>query len=175
VVKLKDLLVEKRQLLPKVKKAGVFKNDDADAYLKELTDLIGKPTYSSDKEHGWYNPTLPKKYGKYTMLTTKVDKVYIIDEAIPHSFPADHIDYVYTTYTVPEWKPKDGKHTIDTDLFKQFAGVTGSIIIDGLKGTVTARCGDLVANDITINFVLDVVAGKIKPDKEEYAKRILGK
>jgi hypothetical protein len=27
---------------------------------------------------------------------------------------------------------------------------------------------------LTINFVLDVVAGKIKPDKEEYAKRILG-
>ena len=175
MVKLKDLLVEKRQLLPKVKKAGVFKNDDADAYLKELTDLIGKPTYSSDKEHGWYNPTLPKKYGKYTMLTTKVDKDYIIDEAIPHSFPADHIDFVYTTYAVPEWRPKDGKHTIDTDLFKQFAGVTGSIIIDGLKGTITARCGDLVANDITINFVLDVVAGKIKPDKEGYAKRILGK
>ena len=74
----------------------------------------------------------------------------------------------------PEWKPKDGKHTTDVELFKQFAGVTGSIIIDGLKGTITARCGDLVANDITINFVLDVVAGKIKPDKEEYAKRILG-
>ena len=171
MVKLKDLLFEKRQLL----KAGVFKNKKADAYLKELTDLIGKPTYSSDMEHGWYNPTLPKQYGKYTMLTTKVDKVFIIDEAIPHSFPADHIDFVYTTYAVPEWRPKDGKHTIDTDLFKQFAGVTGSIIIDGLKGTITARCGDLVANDITINFVLDVVAGKIKPDKEEYAKRILGK
>ena len=67
MVKLKDLLFEKRQLL----KAGVFKNKKADAYLKELTDLIGKPTYSSDKEHGWYDPTLPKKYGKYTMLTTK--------------------------------------------------------------------------------------------------------
>jgi len=170
MIKLKELIFEQQIN----EEAGVFKNKKADAYLKELTDLIGKPTYSSDKEHGWYDPTLPKKYGKYTMLTTKVDKVYIIDEAIPHSFPADHIDYVYTTYTVPEWKPTDGRHTIDVELFKQFAGVTGSIIIDGLKGTVTARCGDLVANDITINFVLDVVAGKIEPDKKEYAKRILG-
>jgi hypothetical protein len=74
---------------------------------------------------------------------------------------------------VPEWKPKDGKHTIPTQLFEDFAKVTGSIIIDGLKGTVTARCGDLVANDVTIKFVLDVVAGDIKPDKEIYAKRIL--
>ncbi len=31
-----------------------------------------------------------------------------------------------------------------------------------------------MANDITINFVLDVVRGKVKPEKEEYAKRILG-
>jgi len=170
MIKLKSLISEQKIN----EEAGVFKNKGADKYLKELMGVLGKSTYKSDKEYGWYNPTLPKQYGKYKMLTTKVDKVFIIDEAIPHSFPADHIDFCYTTYTVPEWKPKDGKHTIDVELFKQFAGVTGSIIIDGLKGTITARCGDLVANDITINFVLDVVAGKIKPDKEEYAKRILG-
>ena len=163
MIKLKNLLFE-----------GVFKNKDADKYLDELMDMLGEPTYESEKECGWYDVTLPETYGKYTMLVRKVDKVYIVDESVPHSFPKDHRDFVYTTYSVPEWKPKDGKHTIDTDLFKQFAGVTGSIIIDGLKGTVTARCGDLVANDITINFVLDVVKGKVKPEKEEYAKRILG-
>ena len=160
MIKLKDILNE-----------GVFKNKDADKYLTELTELLGKPTYTSDKEHGWYDVTLPKIYGKYKMLITKVDKVYIVDESVKHSFPADHRDFVYTTYSVPEWQQDKG---IDTELFKKFAGVTGSIIIDGLKGTVTARCGDLVANDITINFVLDVVRGKVKPEKEEYAKRILG-
>ena len=153
---------------------GVFKNEDADKYLTELTKLLGEPTYTSDKEHGWYDVTLPDTYGEYKMLTTKVDKVYIVDESVKHSFPADHRDYVYTMYSVPEWQQDKGKHIIDTELFKQFAGVTGSIIIDGLKGTVTARCGDLVANDITINFVLDVVRGKVKPKKDEYAKRILG-
>ena len=164
MIKLKKLLKEQK----------TFDNTKADKYLQELLELLGEPTYKSSKEYGWYDATLPKQYGKYTMLTTKVDKVFIIDEAIPHSFPANHIDFCYTTYTVPEWKTKNGKHTIDVELFKQFAGVTGSIIIDGLKGTITARCGDLVANDITINFVLDVVAGKIQPDKKEYAKRILG-
>ena len=182
MLKLKDLLTESNvwdrkfgEPLPTLKlEQKTFSNVKAEKYLEELLELLGEPTYKSSKEYGWYNPTLPKQYGNYKMLTTKVDKVFIIDEAIPHSFPADHIDFCYTTYAVPEWKPKDGKHTIDVELFKQFAGVTGSIIIDGLKGTITARCGDLVANDITINFVLDVVAGKIKPDKEEYAKRILG-
>ena len=164
MIKLKDILNE-----------GVFKNKDADKYLTELTELLGKPTYTSDKEHGWYDVTLPKIYGKYKMLITKVDKVYIVDESVKHWFPADHRDFVYTTYSVPEWQQDKGKHIIDSELFKKFADVTGSIIIDGLKGTVTARCGDLVANDITINFVHDVVKGKTEASKDEYAKRILGK
>ena len=68
---------------------------------------------------------------------------------------------------------KDGKSTIDPDLVGKFAGVTGSIIVDGLKGEVTARCGDTVANDVTLNFVLDCINGNAIPSKEEYAKRIL--
>ena len=98
-----------------------------------------------------------------------------MDEHIEHSFPADHIDYVYSMIAIPEIQAKDGKSTIDPDLVGKFAGVTGSIIVDGLKGEVTARCGDTVANDITLNFVLDSIKGKIEPTKEEYGKRILGK
>ena len=47
------------------------------------------------------------------------------------------------------------------------------IIVDGLKGEVTARCGDLIANDVTLNFVVDSINGNTIPSKEEYAKRIL--
>ena len=183
MIKLKNILNEhywnERKFgepLPKLQiNEGVFQNQDADKYLTELTELLGEPTYQSDKEHGWYDVTLPETYGNYKMLTTKVDKVYIVDESIKHSFPADHRDFVYTTYSIPEWQQDKGKHIIDSELFKKFADVTGSIIIDGLKGTVTARCGDLVANDITINFVHDVVKGKTEASKDEYAKRILGK
>ena len=46
-------------------------------------------------------------------------------------------------------------------------------IIDGLKGEATARCGDTVANDVTLQFVLDSIDGKIEPTKEEYKNRIL--
>ena len=41
MIKLKDLLNE-----------GVFKNKDADKYLDELMDILGEPTYESDKEYG---------------------------------------------------------------------------------------------------------------------------
>ena len=177
MIKLKKLLKEnywERKVgepLPRLKiteEAGVFKNKDADSYLKTLNDMLGDATYKSDKEYGWYDVTLEDPY-----YVKNLDKVYIIDESVPHSFPAPHRDFCYSVYSVPEWEPKDGKHTIPTQLFEDFAKVTGSIIIDGLKGTVTARCGDLVANDVTIKFVLDVVAGDIKPEKEIYAKRIL--
>ena len=74
---------------------------------------------------------------------------------------------------IPQIQAKDGKSTIDPDLVGKFAGVTGSIIVDGLKGEVTARCGDTVANDVTLNFVLDCINGKTEPSKEEYGNRIL--
>jgi hypothetical protein len=161
MIKLKNLILEQER---------IFQNKDANTYLKELINMLGQPTYKSNKEYGWYNIILPEKYN-----VTKVDKIYIIDESINHSFPKPHRDYVYTMYTIPEWKQNIGKHVIDSELFKQFADVTGSIIIDGLKGTVTARCGDIIANDITIKFVLDVISNQVEPTKEEYSKRILGR
>jgi hypothetical protein len=57
-------------------------------------------------------------------------------------------------------------------LHDDLARVTGSIIIDGLKGEVTARCGMMVKNAVTLGFVEDVVRNKINPNKDEYARRI---
>ena len=110
---------------------------------------------------------------KYEYKVKKVDKLYILDESIAHSFPANHTDYCYSTLKIPQIQAKDGKSTINPELVGKFAGVTGSIIIDGLKGEATARCGDTVANDVTLNFVLDSINGKIEPSKEEYGNRIL--
>jgi len=53
--------------------------------------------------------------------------------------------------------------------------VTGSIIVDLLKQEVTARCGDVTANAITLGFVQDQPKmGKLtkKQLKDEYARRI---
>ena len=169
MIKLKDLLTKKKSLKEE------FTNKDSNEYRVELVDLIGKPSYETSEEAGWIAPTLPKEYGTYTMNITKVDKVFIIDESIPHSFPADHRDYVYTQYAVPAWQKSKGAHNVEPAMIADFAKVTGSIIIDPLKGTITARCGDLVANDKTIQFVLDVVDGKVQPTKEEYSNRILDK
>ena len=171
MIKLKDLLFEQeeKKIHPLVSN---WENEKAQKYASLLIDKYGEPDVKGGKMLLWKDVTLIDEE-KYEYKVKKIDKLYVLDEHIEHSFPADHIDYVYSTLKIPQIQAKDGKSTIDPDLVGKFAGVTGSIIVDGLKGEVTARCGDLVANDVTLNFVLDCINGNAIPSKEEYAKRIL--
>tara|TARA_R110000782_G_scaffold40959_1_gene94374 strand:+ start:23 stop:592 length:570 start_codon:yes stop_codon:yes gene_type:complete len=173
MIKLKSLLFEQeeKKIHPLVSN---WKHKKAQKYASILIEKYGEPNVKGGEMLLWEDITLIDEEN-YQYKVKKIDKLYVIDEHIEHSFPADHIDYVYSTIAIPEIQAKDGKSTINPDLVGKFAGVTGSIIVDGLKGEVTARCGDTVANDITLNFVLDSIGGKIEPSKEEYGKRILGK
>jgi hypothetical protein len=176
MIKLKDLLFEQeeKKIHPKV---SHWKNEMAQKYASILLEKYGDDGEKYDTIFGdsmimWKDVELIDEE-KYKYKVRKIDKLYVLDEHIEHSFPADHIDYVYSTLKIPQIQAKDGKSTIDPDLVGKFAGVTGSIIVDGLKGEVTARCGDTVANDVTLNFVLDAINGKVEATKEEYGKRIL--
>ena len=68
---------------------------------------------------------------------------------------------------------------IPNDMLETLGHASGSIIYDGLKMEVTARCGSLYANAATLGFVKDLVDGVIKVNKEqakkEYAARIKSK
>ena len=171
MIKLKDLLFEQeeKKIHPLVSN---WKHEKAQSYASVLIDKYGEPKVKGKRMLLWEDLNLIDEEN-YQYKVKKVDKVYIIDEHIEHSFPADHIDYVYTTIKIPQIQAKNGKSTIEPELVGKFAGVTGSIIVDGLKGEVTARCGDLVANDVTLNFVLDAINGKVEPTKDEYGNRIL--
>ena len=172
MIKLKSLLFEQeeeRKIHPIVSN---WKNEKAQKYASILIEKYGEPKVKGKKMILWEDLELIDEES-YEYKVKKIDKVYIIDESIAHSFPAEHTDYVYSTLKIPQIQAKDGASTIKPELVGKFAGVTGSIIVDGLKGEVTARCGDLVANDVTLNFVLDSIDGKIEPSKETYAKGIL--
>jgi len=71
------------------------------------------------------------------------------------------------------------KIKVPSKLYDTLGYVTGSIIIDGLKETVTARCGSLYANAATLGFVRDMVNGDVTDEpeaaKKEYALRITKK
>ena len=172
MIKLKSLLFEqeeKKKIHPLVSN---WKNEKAQSYASVLIEKYNEPKVKGEKMLLWEDVTLIDEK-KYQYKVKKIDKLYIIDEAIAHSFPADHIDYCYSTLKIPQIQAKDGVSTIKPELVGKFAGVTGSIIIDGLKGEATARCGDLIANDVTLNFVIDCINGNTIPSKKEYARRIL--
>ena len=171
MIKLKSLLFEeeKTKIHSLVSK---WKYDKAKDYASKLIEKYGLPKVKGEKMLLWENLNLIDE-DNYQYKIKKVDKVYVLDEEIEHSFPADHIDYCYSTIKIPQIQAINGASTIDPKLVGAFAGVTGSIIIDGLKGEATARCGDLIANDVTLNFVMDCILGKTIPSKQEYARRIL--
>ena len=171
IITLKSLIVEQEE--QKIHSlVSKWKNKKAQEYASVLIEKYGTPDVKGGEMLLWEDVKLIDEE-KYKYKVKKVDKLYIIDESIKHSFPAEHIDYCYSTIKIPQIQAKDGKSTINPELVGKFAGVTGSIIIDGLKGEATARCGDTVANDVTLNFVLDSINGTTIPSKEEYAKRIL--
>jgi len=93
-------------------------------------------------------------------------ETYIVDESIPHDFPEPHRDFLYTAKKIK----------VPTRIGDTLLHVTGSIVVDGLKETVTARCGSLNANALTLGFVEDLAKGKVVNNKaiakKEYAKRI---
>ena len=134
-----------------------WKHKDAKGYAEKLIDEYGQPDEVTETMLKWNKLG---SFGDGEMET------YVIDESIPHSFPAPHRDYVYTTM----------KMKVDSDMLDTLGHVTGSIIYDGLKETVTARCGSLYANAATMGFVKDMIDGKVPVEdevaKKEYADRI---
>lgn len=128
-----------------------FKNKNVGEYAKKLIKALGKPSGS----------------GKYFLIWEDVGKknynIEIKNEYIAHNFPSKHHDFVYTSYKFPKLTPE-----IACKLIK----VSGSIIPDLLSKKVSARCGSLTANSVTLSFVQDVIDGKIRPTKANYAKRM---
>ena len=137
-----------------------WKHDDAKAFAESLIKDYGQPDEVTQTMVKWY------KLGAFGGDGTKEMETYVVDESIPHSFPDPHRDFVYTVMEI-----KVPSHMLDT-----LGHVTGSIVYDGLKKTVTARCGSLEANALTLQFVKDLVDGKIENDndvaKKAYADRI---
>ena len=134
-----------------------WKHEDAKGYAEKLIKEYGQPDEVTETMLKW------NKLGSFG---EGEKETYIIDESIPHAFPKPHRDYVYTVMEIK----------VPSDMLDTLGHVTGSIIYDGLKETVTARCGSLYANAATMGFVRDMVDGKVPvedgPAKKEYAERI---
>tara|TARA_B100001094_G_scaffold216315_1_gene210416 strand:- start:1432 stop:2340 length:909 start_codon:yes stop_codon:yes gene_type:complete len=132
-------------------KYSAWDHEEPANYSLHLEKTFGAPDEMTDEQTVWHNKDGFKR-------------IVCRDEYILHGSPAPHYDFIYcyVDIEVPE------------SLSDELAKCSGSILIDHLKNEVGARCGSLTANATTLNFVMDVVAGRVEPVKEEYEKRILG-
>ena len=123
---------------------------EAVSYSQFLENHFGKPHEFTNEQAVWHN-------------IDGFKRVVCRDEYILHGSPKPHYDFVYSYIDLE----------IPEDLSDELAKCSGSILIDHLKNEVGARCGSLTANATTLNFCLDVVAGRTEPVKEEYERRII--
>jgi hypothetical protein len=128
---------------------SAWKNDEPVEFAKSLTKKLGAPDELTETQATWYNQDGFKR-------------IVVKDEYIMHCCPGPHYDFVYST--------------IDLHVPKQFVRVfadsSESILLDLLKNEVTARCAGLSPNAVTLNYVLDVVSGRVTGSKAEYERRI---
>jgi hypothetical protein len=127
-----------------------WKNSEPVSYVKHLTKFFGSPAELTPYRAVWYD-------------VDGFKRVEILDEFILHTSPAPHYDYVYSYVDLK----------IPHELSDELASASESILIDHLKGEIGARCASLAANAVTIQFVMDVLAGKAKPSAKDYGSRIM--
>lgn len=130
-------------------KDAQWKHKDAYDYATKLEKKFGKAAEYSESQYTWKN-------------IAGFKKVVVLDESVPHAVPMPHKDFVYSTMDIK----------VPEDKIQDLAKASASIMPDRLKGEVTARCGALIKNAVSLGFVQDVVAGNVKDPKKEYAKRI---
>jgi hypothetical protein len=113
-----------------------------------IVKQFGKPIAISNTPGGiaiWNKEQLDIKNTKYGKNC--YDEVILRDEEIVHHCPTKHDDFIYTSIKVP----------VKPNQIDMLISISGSIIYDPLKNTVTARCASLEANIATLKVVTDLL------------------
>lgn len=142
-MRISDILTESKNHLTQ------WRNDEPVAFVKNLTKKLGQPDELTANRAVWYDKDGFKR-------------IEVLDEYIMHCCPGPHYDFVYSTIDLH----------VPKKFLKILAESSESILVDLLKNEVSARCAGLSPNAVTLNYVLDVVSGRVEGSKEEYESRI---
>lgn len=127
---------------------------EAKKAAQKVIETYGEPDEVTDRRLVWHD-NAPWK------------RTEVINEEIEHNFPMPHHDMVYQTvdYDVPVEKASE------------LLEMTGSLIIDRVKGELTARCDKEEANFLSINLAHQIVEGEITSEegREKYAQAMKDK
>ena len=111
-------------------------------YFDTIVKKYGLPYIRVNKKGGfcvWKYDTIPEG-DIHTRIVLK-------DEAIPHEYPKQHHDFLYSHIKV----------YIPPNKLNAVQNISGSIGYDPLKKELYARCGSFSANNATIRTVFDVL------------------
>lgn len=96
-------------------------------------ERFGNPTYFDPRPDG------VAVWSKFRKCCPFV-RIMVADENVPHDKPKKHCDFIYTTI----------KYSINSGMRQHVLNISDSIIYDGLKEELTARCHTLEANMATL-------------------------
>ena len=149
-----------------VKGPDDFKEPKAREYIGKLCGVFGEPDMITTKNERYTSASWLNKLKGH-------DIIRIVDEAVPHSEPMPHVDFLYSTKRID--LDSNGECPISQEFVKQAKSASDSIFVDKLKCQVTARCGALVKNDATLKFLGDLMQdNKMTSDiKQHYNVRLL--
>lgn len=135
-----------------------WKHSRPKEYYPKCVEMFGSPDAISVKRNGFA-----------LWITRGLFSEHLLrDEDVKHCVPRPHHDYFYSSvkFYVPEDKL--------CDVLK----ISGSLLYDGLKKHLTARCGGIGANYATIYLAMMVADGKLTIDQvksdDMYPKMIRG-
>jgi hypothetical protein len=120
-------------------------------FYNMLVSELGEPSYVVNKKNGivvWDQSSPNKKWGNWIV------EHYLKDEKVQHT------DFFYTTVKI----------FVPVDKVPLVQSISGSVILDLLKNTVTARCGSTKANYGTLRTVVDVIQGNFNYPKKEISE-----
>ena len=126
-------------------------------FYKNLVEELGEPSNVVNKKNGivvWDQNSPNKKWGNWIV------EHYLKDEKVHHCVPKKHTDFFYTTVKI----------FVPADKVPLVQSISGSVILDLLKNTVTARCGSTKANYATLRTVVDVLQRDLDYPKSQISK-----
>lgn len=135
----------------------------AEAIIASWPDAPQRGARQMLETHGAPNEATPTKLFWYRRGPWK--RILATSDVVTHNFPAPHSDYLthWIDYKVP------------VEMFDAIGRYDGSCMVDRTAGEAGARCDSEAANTITLNFMHEIVTGRmtVEEARKGYAESMM--
>lgn len=136
---------------------------EAEAIIAGWPDASQRGARQMLEQYGPPNEATPTKLFWYRKGPWK--RILVTSDVITHNFPAPHSDYLtqWIDYKVP------------VEMFDAIGRYDGSCLVDRTAGEAGARCDSEAANTITLNYMHEIVTGRmtVEAARKAYAESMM--